>query len=91
MTPTPLRTDARPSQQAADSTPSSGRSDAGIVIAFIISAAALAAKGMPVTDVLGLLAGAGVTAVTTVRLKSGRVLGRRGQAIRAALTTAPQE
>ncbi|MGW0754558.1 hypothetical protein [Streptomyces sp. NPDC002587] len=43
------------------------------------------------TDVLGLLAGAGVTAVTMVRLKSGRLLGRRGQAIRAALTTAPQE
>ncbi|WP_405681119.1 hypothetical protein OG239_00605 [Streptomyces sp. NBC_00868] len=91
MTPTPLRADARPSQQAPDSTAASGRSDAGIVIAFIISAAALAAKGMPVTDVLALLAGAGVTAVTTVRLKSGRLLGRRGQAIRAALTATPQD
>lgn len=91
MTPTPLRADARSHPSSAEPTTGSGRGDAGIVIAFIISAAALAAKGMPVTDVLALLAGAGVTAVTTVRLKSGRLLGRRGQAIRAALTTAPQE
>ncbi|MFI6150932.1 hypothetical protein [Streptomyces sp. NPDC051109] len=90
VTPTPLRADARSHPSTAEPT-SSGRGDAGIVIVFIASAAALAAKGMPVTEVLALLAGAGVAAVTTVRLKSGKLLGRRGQAIRAALTTSPQE